>query len=89
MTLEYFATLATAITSIIAIALAVITYWHQTRQSNIHLGITILRDCEKDFFYSLEMRRQRLVTAQFLLTRESSEQKPPDEAFEVMDFLLA
>jgi GNAT superfamily N-acetyltransferase len=65
---------------------------YQSRQTNRHLGISILRDCERDFFYSQEMRRQRLIAARFILASKPYEaetmvrQPAPDEIFELMDF---
>ncbi|HBJ82915.1 MAG TPA: hypothetical protein DDZ88_03370 [Verrucomicrobiales bacterium] len=86
MSIEVICTLVTAVTSIIAILLAVYSFWFQTRQANRTLGIIILRDCERDFFYSTEMRRRRFEAARFLMTRQPG-QSPPQACYELLDFI--
>ena len=74
-----------------ALGVAIWASWYQARQTNRHLGISIIRDCIREFFYSDEIRRQRLKTAQFILrTRckghDAARGEIPSEVFELMDF---
>lgn len=80
-----FANVATAVTSILALLLSTYVFYHQTQQAKITLGITVLRELEKDFFSSADMKRKRFVAARFLLNRHPG-QDVPQEAYELLDF---
>lgn len=54
------ATVATAIISGLGIFVALLAVWAQTRQNNRALGVTILRDLEKDFLWSDEMKKNAM-----------------------------
>ena len=73
-----------ALTSIVAIVLAVYTFWAQNRQAKVFLGIQILREWESSFFTSPEMRRRRYITCHHFLHRATNG-KVPAEAWEILD----
>jgi hypothetical protein len=88
MTLGDVTNLIVAITSIVAILLAVFTFWQQMRQSRTFLGIQILREWESHFFWSEDMRRRRYVTCKYLEGKSAEEiryEDIPAEAWEILD----
>jgi hypothetical protein len=88
LSIESISALATAITSIIAILLAAYTFWFQTRQAKRTLGITIVREYERDFFNGIPMRQRRYRAARFLIDR-STKDIPPQACYEILDFFDA
>jgi len=85
MTIEIIAGLITSITSIVAIAISVYSFKVQTNLAAITLSVTMLREYEREFFRSVEMKKKRWITANFLLKRASGEE-PPAEAYDLLDF---
>jgi len=85
MTIEKISAFITSITSIAALLISTYTFVKQTQQAKITLAVNLLRDIEKHFFYSDEMRQKRCVTAKFLLNRDI-DKDPPPEAYELLDF---
>lgn len=88
MTLSDATNLIVATTSIVAILLAVFTFWRQMKQSQTFLGIQILREWESHFFYSEDMRRRRYITCRYLESKAIEEiryEEIPAEAWEVLD----
>lgn len=75
MSVDVFSSI-TAIISAIGVLVALLALLRQSRQSNFALGVSVLRDLEKDFDSDL-MRHERLVLATFLLKREEDEPLPP------------
>jgi hypothetical protein len=73
-----------ALTSIVAIVLAVYTFWAQNRQTKVFLGIQLLRDWENSFFGSPEMRRQRYITCHFFLYHTPNAELPA-VAWKILD----
>jgi len=70
MTIEKISAFITSITSIAALLISTYTFVKQTQQAKITLAVNLLRDIEKHFFYSDEMRQKRCVTAKFLLNHQ-------------------
>lgn len=74
----------TATTSTLAIVIAVLSVWNETRQGNKALGATVLRDFEKEFV-SEDFKRERYTLAKFLYNRKPNQILPPDKV-SVLDF---
>jgi len=88
MALSDMANVIIAITSIIAIFLAVFTFWRQMEQSRTFLGIQILREWESHFFYSEDMRNRRYTACRYLEGKSPEEiqyEDIPAEAWEILD----
>ena len=88
MTLSDVTNLIVAVTSIVAIFLAVFTFWRQMKQSQTFLGIQILQEWELRFFWSDDMRRRRYVTCKYLQGKSPNEiryEDIPAEAWEILD----
>ena len=77
--------LTTLAISALGIIVALLAVGVQTRQNNRALGVTILRDLEKDFLWSEEMRSKRLALVTFLLSRQAGDPASPEVAY-ILDF---
>jgi len=87
MTVEKISAIITSITSIVALLISTYTFSKQAQQSKITLAVNLLRDFEKHFFFSEDMRRKRCVTSKFLLDRaENINIDLPPEGYELLDF---
>ena len=84
MDVNTLASVVTAGTATVAIVFALFALQIQTRQNNRALGVTILRDLEREFV-SEDMKRERYELASFLLKRQPSEPLPP-HLTDVLDF---
>jgi hypothetical protein len=79
------ATVVSTAISAVSIFVALMAVWVQTRQNNRALGVTILRDLEKDFLWSEEMRSKRLLLVKFLLGRKPGDAASPEVGY-ILDF---
>ncbi len=70
-------------TSLIAIVIALYTFWLQNKQAKIFLGVQILREWEHDFFSTDEMKRRRYIACDFMLNKNTGDL--PQEAWEILD----
>jgi proline iminopeptidase len=82
--LEITTIVSTAI-SVVGLFVALVAVWVQTWQNNRALGVTILRDLEKDFLWSDEMISKRLTLATYLLRRKSGDPRSAEVAY-MLDF---
>jgi len=80
--------IATSIVSLLGVIVALCAVWIQTRQNNLALGATILRDLEREFHWSEEMRNRRLALATFLLNRKVDD-IPSSHVSDMLDFFDA
>jgi hypothetical protein len=74
-----------SMTAITAAVISAVGLWIQTRQNNRALGVTILRDLEKDFLWSDEIRTKRLALATFLIGRKAGDPPSPEVSY-MLDF---
>ena len=75
--------LVIAVTSTVAIIIAVYTFWKQNNQAKQFLGIQILREWESFFFSSPDMCRRRYVTCRFF--KSGGKPPIPYEAWDLLD----
>jgi len=85
MDITSLATIATVVISGLGIFVALLAVWVQTWQNNRALGVNILRDLEKDFLWSEEMRSKRFALAKFLLDRKPGDPISPEVSY-ILDF---
>ena len=79
------ASMVTVVISALGIIVALWAVWAQTRQNNRALGVTILRDLEKEFLWSEETRSKRLALAKSLRDRKPGDPPPPEVDY-ILDF---
>lgn len=77
--------IVTIVLSALGVTVALIAVFTQARQNNITLGTTILRDLEKDFHWSEEMRSRRLAAATYLFHQKEND-IPPSQVGDILDF---
>lgn len=78
--------------SVLGVAIAMWAVWSQTRQNNLSLSATTLRDLEDDFLWSNRARQQRFKVATFLHNRgiphgNEHSDIPPSEVAHLLDWL--
>jgi len=80
-------TLIPVVVPAIGVLVAMVALICKSRQASLALGVTILRELEKEYLWSKEMRRRRLVIAKFLQDKNNSDKPPISEIADLLDWL--
>ncbi len=80
-------TLISVVVSAISVIVAMGALIIQRHQNSLALGVTILRELEKEYLWSKVMRKRRLMVAQFLRDKKNSDNLPIAEIAELLDWL--